>query len=264
MAEVTVRHQLSVEGGCLGSRSWIVHGVEVIDGRDFAPLDKRDTGLCRFILGSSQKNPLKDYIFFEQLRQRRNHLALDLHVMTAPGKQAWRKAKVHQEIACCASPILECTMPPVVFQGEEVGETVIRMKRPSSFNERMVMEFEPSTLRYIRIAMLASGKRQNATRSRPMRIETGDARVRWVAGRQAYLARRPSGKSKHFPTRGRGDDDTLSRKRARASKWADGDSAVSGSDGDEDAEDAEEETPEGDAVVENERAPEEAVGGDSM
>ena len=55
-------HTLTVDGGRLGGRPWIVHGVEQLEGRDFAPLDKRDTGLSRFVLGVSQGNPLKDVL----------------------------------------------------------------------------------------------------------------------------------------------------------------------------------------------------------
>ena len=91
-------HTLTVEGGRLCGRPWIVHGVEQLEGRDFAPLDKRDTGLARFVLGVSQKNPLKDYTFFDDLRQHRNQLTLGLVLPAKQGSQVWRKAKVAMEV----------------------------------------------------------------------------------------------------------------------------------------------------------------------
>ena len=227
-------HTLVVEGGLLANRPWIVHNVENIGDRDFAPLDKRDSGLCRFVLGSTQRNPLKDFVFFDDLRQQRNRLSLDLHRPCKQGSREWRKAKVAAAVRVQESEIVEIPLPAIDHDGETMQETIVRVKRPTSFNERLLVEFEAATLRYIRLAILAKGKRE-APRSRPMRIETGDVRVRWVQGRDAYLAKRPNGKYKHFRLHGECEDaDLQARKKARASKWADGDSDVSGSDGNPD------------------------------
>ena len=225
-------HTLTVEGGRLGGRPWIVHGLEQLEGRDFAPLDKRDTGLSRFVLGVSQKNPLKDYTFFDDLRQHRNQNTLGLNMPKPANSCAWRKAKVAMQVGVQESDVVELQRPAVEVDGEMMAATVVRVKRPKNFNERVLIEFDAETLRYIRLAIIAGGKRADA-RTRPMRIETGAGpRVRWVARREAYLAKRESGGYKHFKVRSTGDDaeERHTIKRARAAKWADGSSSISGSD----------------------------------
>ena len=228
-------HTLTVEGGRLCGRPWIVHGVEQLEGRDFAPLDKRDTGLSRFVLGVSQKNPLKDYLFFDELRQQRNQLTLELIRPTKTGSQAWRKAKMAVQVGVQESEVVELPRPAIEVNGETMEATVVRVKRPQSFNERVLVEFDANTLRYVRLAILAGGKRADA-RTRPMRIDTGAGpRVRWIQGRAAYLARREGGAHKHFKVKSiDGADDIEDRhavKKARAMRWADGISDLSGSDG---------------------------------
>ena len=234
MAEVSVSMALTVDGGRLGGRPWIVHGVEQLEGRDFAPLDKRDTGLSRFVLGVSQGNPLKDYLFFDDLRQQRNHLTLELNRPTKQGSQAWRKAKVAVQVGVQESEVVELPRPAIEVNGETMEATIVRVKRPQSFNERVLVEFDANTLRYVRLAILAGGKRADA-RTRPMRIDTGAGpRVRWIKSREAYLAKRDGGSHMHFKVASDGADDIERRhavKKARAMKWADGISDLSGSDG---------------------------------
>ena len=228
-------HTLTVEGGRLGGRPWIVHGLEQLEGRDFAPLDKRDTGLARFVLGVSQKNPLKDYTFFDDLRQHRNQATLGMNVPKPATSYAWKKAKVTMQVGVQESDVVELQRPAVEVDGEMMAATVVRVKRPKNFNERVLIEFDAETLRYIRLAIIAGGKRADA-RTRPMRIDTGAGpRVRWIQGRAAYLARREGGAHKHFKVKSiDGADDIEERhavKKARAMKWADGNSDLSGSDG---------------------------------
>ena len=223
-------HTLTVEGGRLCGRPWIVHGVEQLEGRDFAPLDKRDTGLARFVLGLSQKNPLKDHTFFDDLRQQRNQLTLGLNMPAKQGSRQWRKARVTMAVGVQESDVVELPRPALEVDGERMDATIVRVKRPKSFNERVLIEFDAETLRYIRLAIIAGGQRADA-RTRPMRIETGAGpRVRWVARRNAYLAKRESGASKHFKLSGDDAEERHAIKRARASKWADGSSSISGSD----------------------------------
>ena len=129
-------------------------------------------------------------MLFDELRQHRNQFTLDLNGTTKQGSQAWRKAKVAVQVGVQESEVVELPRPAIEVNGETMEATIVRVKRPQSFNERVLVEFDANTLRYIRLAILAGGKRADA-RTRPMRIDTGAGpRVRWIQGRAAYLARR--------------------------------------------------------------------------
>ena len=71
---VTLERQAIIRGGGLeGSRPWIV-ATELINGREFFTVERKSTGLARFI-GRGGKNSLRDFCFFDELRCRRNSTA---------------------------------------------------------------------------------------------------------------------------------------------------------------------------------------------
>ena len=63
MEPVTVEQQLVIRGGSLGKVPWVIKNTETLEGRQFILLQRKDTGLCRFITAQSQMNPMKDYVF---------------------------------------------------------------------------------------------------------------------------------------------------------------------------------------------------------
>ena len=70
---VSIDRQASITGGSLApSKPWLVP-VQRIQDRDFFEVTRKSSGLARFI-GRAGKNPLKDFVYFDELRARRNAL----------------------------------------------------------------------------------------------------------------------------------------------------------------------------------------------
>ena len=70
MEPVTCERCFMVSGGGVPSaKPWLIRAslVEQEGNMDFLKLERKDTGLGRFITGHSRSNPLRDYKFFDAL-----------------------------------------------------------------------------------------------------------------------------------------------------------------------------------------------------
>ena len=60
-----------VYGGLLGSVPWIVETVDIINGIEFVPIQKKQLGLRRYVLGKCNIDAMRDYTFIDELRALR-------------------------------------------------------------------------------------------------------------------------------------------------------------------------------------------------
>jgi len=226
MEPVTVERELIVRGGSLGSVSWVVKNAEQIDGRDFAILSRSDTGMCRFILGKSQKSPMRDYVFLDKLRAMRNSIcAVDLRVGLGDGqlsqyatRQALKRSKISGETQPSRDHIVSRELPAFTYNGIDVPATTIAFKRVENKLEAVSIEFEAEALFYIKMATLSHGVME-LPRTRDKDVQHSKE-VHWRKDKGAWVAFRDDGRSKTFrPTGDPGSSDSIFE---AAQRWADG------------------------------------------
>ena len=241
MEPLTITHQVCLTGGNLQQRPWVLRNLEMVEGRQFWLMNKSESGFSRLITGVTQNNPLKDYVFFDELRTMRNNAMLN--APQAPNTKYMRNKLFRTtQMRCMTSEtrILEVHVPKIEHEGEEAPATVLRFKRTDNLAERVSIEIDPGSLNYIRLATLQRGKRP-ASRSRPHKSETPDPRVKWWARRKVWMATRKDGMHRSFrpdPAK----ENHYERKLSHAVRWCDGDSELSGSDAKDTEENAVEES----------------------
>ena len=235
MASVSVERQLLVRGGAIGEgQPWCIKAIERLDGSDYAPIKRVDTGLARFLLGSS-KASCKDLVFLDELKAARNK-AMKACFASGQGQgppltkyHEW-KEKQRAKMGVLSKTV-EWTFPALGHPGDAdavAPETTIRFKRVDHENAGVTMEVTEEALNYLFHATRNRGSRQEE-RSRPKRLQVP---VRWNKQKGGWLANRSGAASKKwrlFRVRQEGEE-ASSKKRRRALSWADGCSDLSGSD----------------------------------
>ena len=186
MSSVTISKLLCVQGGALqDGKPWVISNSETVGGKDFYRLEKKCSGLCRFVLGKTRPNPLRDYTYLDYLRKERNRACGLTLPEVAPGagtighmkdtrysrRQALKRQKIlrinNRKSDCTdTDPVVELEEPEIEFHGCTAEATVLRVKRSENPLDGVAIELTEESLAYIRVAILAHGKGEEKHRLR--------------------------------------------------------------------------------------------------
>ena len=223
-----IKRCIQIHGGGLKKGSpWSTADFHTVDGVEFISLQKRDSGLNRFVTGSSSTS-LRDTAFLDELRKKRNiEMIMQNDEPSLFGTKPAHgpklgQYKMRQMQAANRNNekpgIIELQMPAVEFDGEVAAAISLKVKAPASDRkgDGVCIELTTENLHYIRIALRVSQGTKNYSRTKPgLPSNTG---CRWVkrGKRCGYLAtRKPDGcemQSRFFSSTKHGDDAVVAHK----------------------------------------------------
>ena len=214
-----------VHGGALGIVPWIVETVDIINGIEFVPIQKQQSGLRRYVLGTCGGQALRDYTFIDELRALRNRAVLLATIPARPSlfgevslrgnqmrlRQLRRAAAVAPQDEL--PPYVEVELPCVEVDGCRFEKRIVKVKTPESANEGVHIEFLPDVMAHVRAAILSSGKAPSPLkRQKPGQQSTTGCK--WEEKRAAYIVTVGEGNKPKFITV-RGHDPEAARAHAK-------------------------------------------------
>lgn len=220
-------------------------------GVEFIQLNKRDSGLNRFVSGTA--NGARNMTFLEELRSKRSAATIAAVAPAAPAGEvlfdqaptkAAQKKRRTEAVGKDLPSVVTVDLPRIQGEdGETRGPVSIKLRPGVDATSNVWMEIRPDALEYLRLAMALSAPAERKCRT----ASSGGGR--WRPDRKRFIAQRPSSDEGKMITRSFKPDDPDSEESreqalALAKAWV-----VSG---DSDAEGAAEGAAEGD--------PEEALG----
>lgn len=213
------------------STPWLIRDFVTKEDRDFIPLYKRDSGLAKFVTGTSYAHPLRDYVWLKELVQRRDAAAfpnvqkegafgnkISQYRLRLDAKK--RKMDPSNEVDQ-SSPTVDVSLPHIHHEGKDYGPITMRMIRPTTRGQRSMVECSAENLEYVKVAILEAGKLENAS-SRKTPIKSGIDGIKWASCRKAWRVTRADGTSRLV--RPEDPEDAMSRDVAKelAEQWING------------------------------------------
>ena len=225
-------------GGCCQKRPWVITNCELIDGKDFVILTKRDTGFSRFVSGTSYG--IRDMTYLNDIRALRTEATLaigqrgdslfDDGAPTAAARKKQRRQasdlKDRGELPGSVAIQLPAVSAP---NGDSAEALELRVKSSLDIGANIAVELTKESMWYIRCAMLAS-LQPDANK----RDKVGCSNVRWRKDRNAFVAKRidAAGKKEYktFKVNADADDVDLARADAidAAKRWTSGEDVADG------------------------------------
>lgn len=181
-----------ISGGECGDLPWIPHleHMEIIGGRQFIHLCKRDFGLKRFI---GAKAPFHKMFFLERLRGMRSKASLAVSSNagglfdeegSVRAKKKQRKDALDASVNGAAPETVQLHLPALTTpDGTEVAAMVMDVKFCAQLAPAAVVELTPAAMRYVKYAMLASECDIACPRSRKNDVHWRESRGRYIATR---------------------------------------------------------------------------------
>ena len=204
---VVIERAIIIKGGSCGAHPWRFKASRIVDGVELLRLDKGDSGFCRFVDGSGH-NGLRDYLYFELLRELRNkaciralkgeEFSLDGVRVEEVVPKTWHESKRHasefrylkNKLANSDVHLVEVECPAFEYESETYGP--VKFKTPLTLELNAVVEVpvEPVVLEYMRAAIRQGGKAvvPRAVQDQEQHSLKGSA---WAKRRNAYVAKRP-------------------------------------------------------------------------
>eukprot|EP00971_Amphidinium_carterae_P352615 6492675-Amphidinium_carterae.1 len=210
---------------------WNIQNVATVDGIECVELNRRDTGLARFICGATK---IADLSWpFEHLRELRNAqlcggsseatTGVFQKPLTSYGK---RKLRLRAEGGQMETNFVILHLPEVAHGGESAPALELKVRRVSDLKKACQIELATTNLHYIRLATLAFGRGEPEREKRRRTLSSWSVpqKVTYVSKRKVFQAFRldEDGKRryKQFKPQVEENEEEMMRARDLAIAWS--------------------------------------------